>query len=99
MVNTRSQTKYNAKNASVEDYNAAITLFQLRKPLNFAQSNLKIPIPQNQSSYNLRSCANTPCVTAPSTPRYTTVPPEMNYSKWDDWDTINDPTWVPWNER
>ena len=90
MVSTRSQSKKanttNNIKLTHEDYECATTLMQLRSATN------SMPVSpvfsDNVKISNTNSGYNL-------RQRVSSV----NYSIHDDWDSLNDPTWVPWNFR
>ena len=88
MVLTRSQS-FKAKSQNInltkEDYDCARTLMQLRSATN---SRPVSPI----SDVNVK-------INVPHDYNLRNRITSSNYSIHDDWDTLNDPTWVPWNKR
>ena len=90
MVLTRSQSlkaKSSKDNISLtnEDYECARTLMSLRSGSN------SVPV-SPVSKVNVK-------INVPHEYNLRRKVNASNYNIHDDWDSLNDPTWVPWNER
>lgn len=86
MVLTRSQR---AKSQNIkltkEDYECARTIMQLRSATN------SLPV-SPISQVNVK-------IDVPHDYNLRNKVNSRNYNVYDDWDTLSDPTWVPWNLR
>lgn len=92
MVSTRSQSKKANKTNNIkltqEDYECATTLMQLRSATN------SLPVsPISISNDNIKISSTG------SSYNLRQRMSSVDYSIHDDWDSLNDPTWVPWNFR